>query len=155
MGLFYGSFSLSWLFNLQALMETAVTRVVLPMPILVLPPIIMSFLEKYVPDITRPLLFQTVFYNYMSIFLYNIQREAHAPQHVTYCIPFFTFQLQLSEVVPVVFTTGTYWCDTHNCTFTNLEIFQTNLGGVQQNLEIDGSKETNACEWHTLVLFIR
>ncbi|RXM33421.1 Sideroflexin-5 [Acipenser ruthenus] len=30
----------------HALMETAVTRVVLPMPILVLPPIIMSFLEK-------------------------------------------------------------------------------------------------------------
>ncbi|KAK1175147.1 sideroflexin-5-like [Acipenser oxyrinchus oxyrinchus] len=30
----------------HALMETALTRVVLPMPILVLPPIIMSFLEK-------------------------------------------------------------------------------------------------------------
>lgn len=32
----------------QALLETALTRVVLPMPILVLPPIIMSLLEKYV-----------------------------------------------------------------------------------------------------------
>lgn len=30
----------------QALLETALTRVVLPMPILVLPPIIMSLLEK-------------------------------------------------------------------------------------------------------------
>lgn len=30
----------------QALLETALTRVVLPMPILVLPPIIMSVLEK-------------------------------------------------------------------------------------------------------------
>lgn len=30
----------------QALLETALTRVVLPMPILVLPPIVMSMLEK-------------------------------------------------------------------------------------------------------------
>lgn len=30
----------------QALLETALTRVVLPMPILVLPPIVMSVLEK-------------------------------------------------------------------------------------------------------------
>lgn len=31
----------------QAIMETAFTRVVLPMPIFVLPPIIMSYLERY------------------------------------------------------------------------------------------------------------
>lgn len=34
------------LLPLQALLETALTRVVLPMPILVLPPMIMSLLEK-------------------------------------------------------------------------------------------------------------
>lgn len=32
----------------QAIMETAFTRVVLPMPIFVLPPIIMSYLERFV-----------------------------------------------------------------------------------------------------------
>lgn len=36
----------SLLFGPQALLETALTRVVLPMPILVLPPIVMSMLEK-------------------------------------------------------------------------------------------------------------
>lgn len=35
-----------FVFPFQALLETALTRVVLPMPILVLPPIIMSILEK-------------------------------------------------------------------------------------------------------------
>ncbi|NXF38797.1 SFXN5 protein, partial [Nyctibius bracteatus] len=35
-----------FVFAFQALLETALTRVVLPMPILVLPPIIMSLLEK-------------------------------------------------------------------------------------------------------------
>lgn len=33
-------------------METAFTRVVLPMPIFVLPPIIMSYLERYDPLVT-------------------------------------------------------------------------------------------------------
>ena len=37
-----------YLFSLQAIMDTAFTRVVLPMPIFVLPPIIMSYLERYV-----------------------------------------------------------------------------------------------------------
>lgn len=35
-------------FSPQAIMETAFTRVVLPMPIFVLPPIIMSYLERFV-----------------------------------------------------------------------------------------------------------
>lgn len=34
-------------FSPQAIMETAFTRVVLPMPIFVLPPIIMSYLERF------------------------------------------------------------------------------------------------------------
>lgn len=34
-------------FFCQALMETAFTRVVLPLPIFVLPPMIMAYLEKY------------------------------------------------------------------------------------------------------------
>lgn len=34
------------MFFMQALLETALTRVVMPMPILVLPPLIMSALEK-------------------------------------------------------------------------------------------------------------
>ena len=31
----------------QAVVETAVTRALLPAPVLIIPPIIMSFLEKY------------------------------------------------------------------------------------------------------------
>lgn len=44
-GFFY-TYKHIFLLNFQALLETALTRVVLPMPILVLPPIIMSILEK-------------------------------------------------------------------------------------------------------------
>lgn len=40
------SFLLRYRWFLQALLETALTRVILPMPILLLPPIVMSFLEK-------------------------------------------------------------------------------------------------------------
>lgn len=36
------------IFSPQAITETAFTRVVLPMPIFVLPPIIMSYLERFV-----------------------------------------------------------------------------------------------------------
>lgn len=41
----------------QAIMETAFTRVVLPMPIFVLPPIIMSYLERFVQKYIVKILF--------------------------------------------------------------------------------------------------
>ncbi len=36
-------------FKFQALRETAMTRMILPAPILIIPPIFMTLLEKYVP----------------------------------------------------------------------------------------------------------
>lgn len=49
----------------QAIMETAFTRVVLPMPIFVLPPIIMSYLERFVYNFF-------ITYNYLFIFKNSI-----------------------------------------------------------------------------------
>ncbi|XP_058859839.1 sideroflexin-5-like isoform X1 [Acipenser ruthenus] len=60
----------------HALMETALTRVVLPMPILVLPPIIMSFLEKL------PLL--------------QVRRRLVLPVHSLVCLAAFGLALPLS-----------------------------------------------------------
>ncbi|KAG2466002.1 sideroflexin-5-like isoform X2 [Polypterus senegalus] len=60
----------------RALMETALTRVVLPMPILVLPPLIMSFLEKL------PLL--------------QTQRSLVLPVHSLVCLAAFGLALPLA-----------------------------------------------------------
>lgn len=55
----------------QAIMETAFTRVILPMPIFVLPPIIMSYLERWVQKHTAAALFSFFYIYNIPIFFIN------------------------------------------------------------------------------------